>query len=217
MSSFQVFNPRQDVVIRNRKLPHWSQAGTICFITFRTWDSMPKPVLDGWIANRCRWLRSHGIDPSASDWKHKLERLDRVLRQEFRKTLSDRWHERLDACHGACVLRGTDLSRIVANSFRHFDGDRYDLSDFVVMPNHAHLLVAFPHEEAMLGQCQSWKQYTAARVNRRLGRKGRFWQQDGYDHLVRSPEQFEYLQRYIADNPRRAKLSDQQFVHFSKK
>jgi putative transposase len=68
----------------------------------------------------------------------------------------------------------------------------------------------------MLTQCESWKHYTAVQLNRRLRRRGRFWQQDGFDHLVRSAEQFEYLRRYIADNPHRASLSPGEFVHWSK-
>jgi putative transposase len=85
------------------------------------------------------------------------------------------------------------------------------------MPNHVHLLAAFPDEEAMLAQCESWKHYTATQINRRLGENGRFWQQDGFDHLVRSEEQWEYLRRYIAANPARARLSEGEYLHFSKK
>ena len=62
---------------------------------------------------------------------------------------------------------------IVAGSIRHFDGDRYRVTDFVVMPNHAHLLVSFPTEEQMLAQCENWKHFTAVRINKALP-KGRF-------------------------------------------
>jgi putative transposase len=114
------------------------------------------------------------------------------------------------------LLRRPELGQIVAKSLKHFDGDRYDLTDFVVMPNHVHLLAAFRDAEQMLEQCESWKHYTATQINRRLSRKGRFWQQDGFDHLVRSLEQFEYLRTYIADNPTKAKLRLGEFVHESK-
>jgi type I restriction enzyme R subunit len=104
----------------------------------------------------------------------------------------------------------------VADSLLHFDGDRYDLTDFVIMPNHVHLLAAFPDEQAMLEQCDSWKQYTATKLNRALGRKGQFWQADGFDHLVRSLDQFARLRRYVANNPHQAKLSPTEYVHFAK-
>jgi putative transposase len=68
----------------------------------------------------------------------------------------------------------------------------------------------------MLAQCESWKHFTATRINRVLGRKGRFWQQDGFDHLVRSVEQFDYLRRYVAENPSRAGLGPGEYLHESK-
>jgi hypothetical protein len=40
-----------------------------------------------------------------------------------------------------------------------------------------------------------------------LGQAGRFCQQDGFDHLVRSVEQFDHFRRYIARNGIKAKLS----------
>ncbi len=52
----------------------------------------------------------------------------------------------------------------------------------------------------MLEQFESWKHFTARSINRKLGNRGRFWQQDGFDHLVRSVEQFEHFRRYIANN-----------------
>jgi REP-associated tyrosine transposase len=53
-------------------------------------------------------------------------------------------------------------------------------------------------------------------LNRELGSSGRFWQQDGFDHLVRSVEQFEALRRYIAANPKKARLQKGEFLHYSK-
>ena len=114
------------------------------------------------------------------------------------------------------MLRRPELGKIVAGSLQKFDGDRYDLTDFVVMPNHVHVLAAFPDEESMMAQCESWKHYMASKINKALGERGRFWQQDGFDHLVRSPEQFDYLRRYIADNPKKAKLRLGEFIHCSK-
>ena len=112
----------------------------------------------------------------------------------------------LDTCHGTCMMRHPELSKIVADSFMHFDGDRYRMGDFVVMPNHAHLLVAFACPEALKEQCDSWMHYTGWKINQALGQSGKFWQQEPFDHLVRSPEQYEFLRKYIADNPRKANL-----------
>ena len=208
----RAFEPRDEYAVVQRRLPHWCQPGTISFITWRTWDSMPAHVVAGWLAEREAWLRRHGIDPSRADWETCLRTLPNNVTREFTRHISDRWNDHLDALHGACVLRRAELARIVADSLCHFHGERYLLTDYVVMPNHVHLLAAFPDEDAMLRQCESWKHFTAREINRALGRKGRFWQQDGFDHLVRSAEDFEHYRRYIADNPIRARLRPDEFI-----
>ena len=216
MLPFHLFDRDADVAVVERRLPHWSQAGTIAFITWRTNDSMPATVLRQWFGDRDRWLRAHGIDPSRSNWHEMLKQLDRRLLTAFLEAFWNRWQDALDDCHGTCVLRTRELAEIVAKSLWHFDDNRYIMLDFVVMPNHVHLLAAFPDEDAMLAQCESWKHYTATHINRRLKRHGRFWQQDGFDHLVRNEDQLAYLRRYIANNPVKARLSDGESKHYSR-
>lgn len=94
----QTFDPSAEYTIVERKLPHWSQAGSICFITFRTRDSIPQDVLRRWHAERDEWLRKHNIDPRLDTWREQLEKLDRPLRREFSRIFSNRWHQSLDAC-----------------------------------------------------------------------------------------------------------------------
>jgi type I restriction enzyme R subunit len=105
---------------------------------------------------------------------------------------------------------------MVANSLLHFDGDRYQMGDFVVMPNHVHLLAMFPSFQAMKLQCRSWKKFTAGEINEALGQRGQFWQDESFDHLVRSEMQFEYYQWYIAENPVKARLTTGQFIHYQR-
>ena len=157
--------------IRRRRLTSLSEDSPIgrrparlCFVTWRTCDSIPQPVLRRWHADRELWLVRHNVDPKAANWKEQLHQLDRRLQSEFAKTFSERWHRQLDACHGNCVLRRQDCSAIVADSLLHFDGSRYELTDFIVMPNHVHLLVAFTDEEGMLAQCEGWKRFPSEAV-----------------------------------------------------
>lgn len=83
------------------------------------------------------------------------------------------------------------------------------------MPNHFHMLVVFPDDDSMLKQCEEWKRFTGRQINQRMSDSGRFWQQDGFDHLVRSEAQFEYLGRYITNNPLKARLRPEEFVLYS--
>jgi putative transposase len=94
----------------------------------------------------------------------------------------------------------------VEDSVRKLDGERYQLTDFVIMPNHIHLIASFKDEDGMLKQCESWRHFTAAKLNLVLHDEGRFWQQDGFDHLIRTTDQFDALRRYIANNPMKARL-----------
>ncbi|HEX4592601.1 MAG TPA: hypothetical protein VH120_21940 [Gemmataceae bacterium] len=140
----EYFDPSREIDVVRRRLPHWSQSGVLTFITWRTWDSLPEKVIRHWQAERDVWLANHGIDGKCADWQVRLERLSQAQLDEFKNILAGRWNDHLDACHGACVLRRPELSAIVADSLRHFDGERYVLTDFVVMPNHVHIIAAFP-------------------------------------------------------------------------
>jgi len=216
MTELHYFDPRKPTGILERKLPHWSQAGVVCFITFRTNDSIPSEVVRRWRAERSQWLMRHGVSQQAGNWRQELRQLDEGARREFYRQFSQRWHDELDACCGACHLRRHELAAEVEQSLLKFDGDRCEMFDFVVMPNHVHLLAAFAEEDSMLKQCNSWKHFTARKINLKCGTRGRFWQQDGFDHLVRSAEQFEHFRRYIADNPSKAGLPIGDFIHYSK-
>ena len=76
--------------------------------------------------------------------------------------------QKLDECLGACVLKRPKLSQVVADSLLHFDGQQYVVSDFVVMPNHVHVLAQFREEGQAERRCRAWKHFTALRINDRL-------------------------------------------------
>ena len=200
---FELFDPEADFdVLEGGHLPHWYQAGVSYFVTFRTEDSIPHGILRRWHAERARWLQQHGIVASSATWKAELAELPKNSRKEFHERFSQEYMEYLDRGWGACALRHPKSAKIVSDSLMHFDGERYNMGDFVVMPNHVHLLVCLLGEVGILEQCYSWKKFTAGKINQLLGTSGRFWQEESFDHLVRSPEQFQAIQRYIAANPR---------------
>jgi putative transposase len=47
----------------------------------------------------------------------------------------------LDPGCGECWLRRPDIAEVFANALRFFVGERYQLSAWVVMPNHVHAVV----------------------------------------------------------------------------
>jgi len=132
MTKLHFFDRRQDYTVVERKLPHWVQPGVIAFITIRTADSIPKPVLTRWRNERADWLRQRAINPVAADWRQCLAKLPRDQQEDFYRTFSMKWHSDLDDCHGACVLRQPPLAEIVSASLKHADGEKYSLTDFIV-------------------------------------------------------------------------------------
>jgi putative transposase len=207
----EVFDPKREWVDHPGMRPHWAQAGTIVFITMSAIDALPRAVLELWEREKAEWLAVRG-HREAGHWSVVVPTLSPAERTAFQTEFRWKKERELDTCHGRCLLRRPELAEIVVNTLRHFDGDRYRLGDFVVMPNHLHLLAVFPDAETMRDQCASWSRYSARRIRKALGERGAFWREEPFDHLVRSGEQYEYLRRYIAENPLVAGLREGEFV-----
>ena len=226
----QYFDRRQEYSVVFKRLPHWAQAGTIAFITWRTADSLPKAALARLNRQRQEFLRQDQLDPDA-DWKEELAKLPSAVGEQLHWEFFTAWDRQLDLAAGACVLREPALSEIVMNSLHHFDNERYILTDAVVMPNHVHLLVAFRDEDSLVTQCTSWKHFTATRINRWLRKNadhcnpsnelqppssGEFWQVEQFDRLVRSEDDFCRYRYYVAENPRKARLAGSSFRYYTR-
>ena len=80
------------------------------------------------------------------------------------------------------------------------------------MPNHVHVLVGGMARESMLAQAEEWKRWTARQINTALGQRGRFWQDESFDHLVRNESAFMKFCRYISENPAKARLKEGEFT-----
>ncbi len=63
---------------------------------------------------------------------------------------------------------------------------------------------------------QSWKGFSAREINRVLGRTGPLWMDENFDHTVRSSEQLAHFQRYLAENPVKARLKEDEYYLWQK-
>ena len=204
---FQPFDPRRELFSHRKNLPHWRQRGATYFITTRLGDSLPQTKLTEWHDERRTWLRAHGL-ASPDD----IARLPDKLQWQFREWFQARLQRWLDAGHGSCWLRRPEIARLVADSLAHFDSQHYALDAWVVMPNHLHALLA-PLGEHTLGRVlQSLKGFTARSANGLLGRAGTFWQEEGYDRIVRNERELRHWRRYIAQNPVKARLREGEYL-----
>ncbi len=207
----ELFDPTAEFSIEETCRPHWSQAGAIVFVTFRTADSIPKNVVERWNREKQNWMTKKGF--VGESWQQLLTKLSKEDEIKFHQHFNRCRENCLDTCQGECHLQNPEFAEIVADSLMHFDGERYRMGDFVIMPNHVHLLCAFSNEANMRDQFDSWQKFTATKINRVLGRRGKFWQGDPFDHLVRNPRQYDYLRSYIEDNPKKACLKDGEFYY----
>ena len=164
-------------------LPHFDMPGLTQTLTFRLFDAMPQAVLEMWRAELGQ----------LSDEDSKRERRKRI----------DAY---LDQGHGSCYLKDDRLAAIVQDALLHFDGQRYALHAWVVMPNHVHTLFTAKAGYELSQIAHSWKSYTARECNRVLNRTGEFWQREPFDRYIRNEQHYVNAVSYIEDNPVKAGL-----------
>lgn len=187
MPSF--FEPGSEVEKWSHNLPHWQQSETWVFLTWRLADSLPKAKLDLLEEQRKIWLGHH-----PKPW-------DEPTEEAYHERFSHRIDEWLDSGSGSCLLRKPENARIVAESIHYFDGNRYRLASYVIMPNHVHVLFS-PDAAHPLGSIvHSWKRHSARLINAREDSSGSLWQPDYWDRLIRSQRHFHWVRAYIAKNP----------------
>lgn len=203
---FLPFDKSGEIEKWQRHLPHWEQSGRTYFVTFRLDDSIPLSKLDQWKREKSDWETTHPKPWSEQEWK--------VYRWEFLERI-ERWS---DAGFGDCLLRDSEIRKMVADAFWFFDArfgkgeTRYEIGDFVIMPNHVHLLVR-PLREWKLGQLvHSWKSFTAHQINKALNRSGSLWMDERFDHLVRNSDSLSKFQSYIINNPLKAGLRAHEYT-----
>ena len=95
----------------------------------------------------------------------------------------------------------------MVQTLRHFDGDRYRLYAFAVMPNHVHVVVR-PEGTTLTKIVQGWKSFSAREINLQLERRGSLWQHESFDHLIRHVGDLHRFCRYTHENPSKAGLQD---------
>jgi putative transposase len=100
---------------------------------------------------------------------------------------------------------GASEREIIASTLKHFEGQRFDLFAYIVMPDHVHVLIK-PYNEYLLHEIvHSWKSYSAYRMQRECRREGRIWQEDYFDRIMRDEPEFIEKAQYILNNPLKIK------------
>jgi REP element-mobilizing transposase RayT len=94
----------------------------------------------------------------------------------------------------------------------HDHGTKINLRCIVVMPDHVHIILTplcDPDENTFgLAEIMSGiKSCSARAINKKLGRRGSVWQDESFDHILRSNEKLVEKIEYIYNNPVRKGLA----------
>jgi len=155
-----------------RHLPHWQPGSRDIFITWRLYGSLP----------------AHMLHPTKG-----LSGGKAFLR-------ADQYLDRAGC--GPTWLKDPRLAEMIVDTLHYSAANLrlYDLQSYVIMSNHVHILI---HPHSPLARImRSVKSFTATKANQLLERKGhRFWQDESFDHWVRTPGEFSRIASYIERNP----------------
>jgi glycosyltransferase involved in cell wall biosynthesis len=189
-------HPLRPIEKHRHILPHWHQDCVWCFITWRLVDSLPQEFIQSWMNERDAWLRDH-----PKPWEPDVE-------AEYHQRFSERYLDLLDQGLGSCLLRQKACADAVEQALQFFNGTRYTLKSYVVMPNHVHVLVRLHDGWPLERLVQNWKERSAKAINAALGSTGTVWQKGYFDRLIRSAPHWEFVDGYIRHNPEKAHLKN---------
>ena len=203
-----------------RHLPHWQPPSSIIFVTYRIAGSLPTGFTEALIdekENLTKQALLHGkTKDEAYEWIHKIlfQRID----QAFVETLESDYSSKMPQW-----LSNPRITKVVSDAFHYWDGKRYKLHRYVIMPNHVHILIEpleiFKDSDIKREQVdngirfwqlskimQGLKGYSARQANEILGRKGQFWHDESFDHWIRNQGELDETYEYIDLNPVKAGL-----------
>jgi putative transposase len=159
-------------------VPHFDAPGVTQFVTFQLDDACP-------VKYRAEW--------------------EAILRESDDSSKRRKLEAWLDRGRGDCWLAQKGVAVIVEEILLEANGHDYQLQAWVIMPNHIHIVVDV--WEVPLGKLiGGWKGKSSRTANDVLGRRGKFWQEDYYDTLIREAAHLKKALQYTERNPTKAFL-----------
>jgi putative transposase len=103
--------------------------------------------------------------------------------------------------HGPLWLKEPRIAEAMSEILRAAEKPGlFKLQAYVVMANHVHLLLE--PRSALQRITRQIKGASAHSANQLLGRRGaRFWQDESFDHWIRTPQEWQKIRTYIERNP----------------
>lgn len=171
-------------------LPHWQQSGKLVFITCHLGDSLPQSVLEEIRKEKQQWLEKHPEPLSSKD------------KAEYAQLFTEKTEQYLDAGYGSCIFQEDYCANILKESLNFYDGVKYHLVSYVIMPNHLHVLLYLidVSRYSLSGIMKGIKGNTTYQINKHLGTTGSIWHQDFYDRMIRNKQHLDNTLNYIKKN-----------------
>jgi len=163
-------------------LPHRDAKQLLQAVTFRLADSLPQEKL--------------------TQLEAELLELPENERATRRREKIEHW---LDVGMGCCALRHPKLAEQMRDSIQHFDGQRYRLIAWCIMPNHVHVLLETLTPLAKI--VQGWKSITHnEEFQLGIPDPKHLWMREYWDRFIRNDTHLENVVLYIHQNPVKAGL-----------
>ena len=102
--------------------------------------------------------------------------------------------------NGSPLLAGDRPARLWESARWRMERGFWWPSLFLLMPDHLHLLAAFPRTHGMNSVVRAWKHWTAHEL-------GIEWQRNFFDHRIRHAAEYQEKAHYIRQNPVRKGLA----------
>ena len=111
-----------------------------------------------------------------------------------------------DSGVGQCFMRDDRVAQIVKDTLFYYDGKKYKIIAWCIMPNHVHILIEVFNGFSLSEIVHCWKSYSANQINKLLNRTGQVWMMEYFDRYIRDYEHFDKVVNYIHNNPVKAGL-----------
>ncbi len=173
-----------------RHLPHIHQECKLQFFTFRLNDSLPQNILAELRKKKEEYERQ------------RLSSRDEATAKDFYKKINRKTEYWLEQGYGECVLRRPDIRQILIDAIAYSDETKCLILGYVLMPNHVHLLMwPLPGIDS-IQTIGSIKQYSARLINKMLGRRGKLWNEESFERMIRNEQHLLYCLNYMHYNTR---------------
>jgi REP element-mobilizing transposase RayT len=190
MSTLEPSDKRQMPIWHCRgKFPH-REYKPLQFITYRLYDSVPQKVIDAWKEELAMTEKILPNDPKILELQKRIDKYE-------------------DVGFGQCFLKDPRIASMVQENLFHFNGIRYNILRWCIMPNHVHVLIEILEGWTLSTLMHGWRSYTSHQANRILERTGNFWMEEYFDRYIRDERHLEIVINYIDNNPVKAGLVDE--------